>query len=192
MRSIILASQSPQRKMIMETLGIPFKIIPSQLNEKQIQEKDLKKRAEKIALLKALTIASTHPESIVIAADTYGEFKGRALEKPVDKKAARQMLSELSGQWFIAYTGFAYLDPLQSIKESTAIEIKALFRNLTAAEIDHYVENNPVTTWSVGFSPAYSAGAALIEKLDGSLTGFSHGLPMELVASCLQKSDVLD
>lgn len=49
-----------------------------------------------------------------------------------------------------------------------------------------------MTTWSVGFSPAYPAGAALIEKVDGSLTGFTHGLPMELVADCLQKSQVFN
>lgn len=127
MRSIILASQSPQRKMILETLGILFQVVPSQVDEQKIQDQDLKKRAEKIALLKALTVSSTHQQSIVIAADTYGEFNDQAFEKPVDKKEAKQMLTELSGQWFKAYTGFAYIDPLQSIKVSTVIEIKAQF-----------------------------------------------------------------
>jgi len=191
MKSIILASQSPQRKMILATLGIPFQVLPSGLDEKQITEPNLKKRAERIALLKALTISGHHPESIVMAADTYGEFNGSAFEKPMDKKEAKKMLTELSGQWFKDYTGFAYLDPLQSIKVTTAVEIKAKFRSLTKAEIDYYVEHNPVTTWSIGFSPAYAAGAALVEAVEGSLTGFTHGLPMELVVSCLQKSHVL-
>ena len=149
MRSIILASQSPQRKMMMETLGIPYEVIPAQLDEKQIQDQDLKKRAEKIALLKALTISSVHPKTIVIAADTYGEFNGQVFEKPTNKKEAKQMLTELSGQWSKAYSGFAYLDPIQSIKVSTVVEIQVQFRQLLSSEIDYYVKYNPVTTWSV-------------------------------------------
>jgi septum formation protein len=191
MRTIILASQSPQRKMMMDTLDIVFKVIPAALDEKQIQDQDLKQRAQKIALLKALTVSSNNREAIVIAADTYGEFQGQAFEKPVDKNEAKQMLNELSGQWFKAYTGFAYLDPIQSIKVSDVVETRAQFRDLSEEEIDYYVDHNPVTTWSVGFSPAYSAGAALISLVDGSLTSFTHGLPIELVVSNLKKSHVL-
>ncbi len=191
-RTIVLASQSPQRKIMMDTLGINYQVIPSQINEKQIQDIDLKKRAEKIALLKALAISSVHPEAAVIAADTYGEFHGQAFEKPTDIHEASQMLKQLSGQWLIAYTGFAYLDPKLSIKFSTAVTIRALFRQLSDEEIKYYVSHNPVTTWSVGFSPAYAPGAALIEKMEGSLTGFTHGLPMELVVSCLKRSNLLN
>jgi len=191
-RQVILASQSLQRKMLMDSVGIDYEIIPSELDEKQILDQDLKARSKKIALLKAQTISTNNPEAIIIAADTYGEYQGQVFEKPGTQNEAKQMLTKLSGKWFNSYTGFAYLDPLQSIKVSEIVITKALFRQLSEAEIDYYVMHNSITTWSVGFSPAYPSGAALIEKVEGSLTSFSYGLPMELVTKYLKKSHVIN
>lgn len=187
---IILASQSPQRRDIFQALGRAFEIIPARVDEQQIDDPDLVKRAEKIARLKATSVAKQHPEAIVIAADTYTTLGGRAFEKPASLEEAAQMLHDQSGQICVAVTGFCYLDTAHDLDFSTTVQNKFKFRSLTKHEIDNYVKNQPVTTWSAAFCPGYPSGAALIEWAEGSITSFAYGLPIELVAKLLQQSGV--
>jgi len=189
MQKIILASQSKQRKTIFETLDLPFEIIPADLDEKAITDPDIKKRAEKVARLKAEKIASMHT-GIIITADTFCVVNNRIFEKPESLAEAKDMLMENSSNKGLCYTGFCYIDTYNSINFSTALEIPFTFREISEKEIDRYIQNNPVTTWSNGVSPAYPEGMALIESINGSLTGFVYGLPIELVVKYLRKSGI--
>lgn len=189
MQKIILASQSKQRKIIFETLGVPFEVIPADLDEKAITDPDIKIRAEKVARAKAEKIASLH-NGIIIAADTFCIVNNKIFEKPETLIEAKEMLMESSGKNGLCYTSFCYIDKKSSINFSTALEIPYSFRKLSEKEIDRYIQNNPVTTWSSGFAPAYAEGMSFVKKIDGSLTGFIYGIPMELVAEYLKISGV--
>jgi septum formation protein len=189
-RQIILASQSPQRQNIFQTLGLPFEAVPADLDERAIIDPDLKLRARLVAEAKVKKVAQQFAQAIVLGADTYPVLADQALEKPADLAEARQMLTQLSGQEITEYSGFCYLDQQSGYFWSDTSVTTAVFRPLSPSEIDRYVEQNPVTTWSSAFSPAYDAGAALIQSVNGSLTSFTHGLPMEWVVECLAKSGV--
>jgi predicted house-cleaning NTP pyrophosphatase (Maf/HAM1 superfamily) len=52
------------------------------------------------------------------------------------------------------------------------------------------VEIFPVTTWSAAFSPAYPYGMTLVARINGSFTGFTHGLPMEILIPLLRRSGI--
>jgi len=190
MPGIILASQSPQRKIILQTLGVKFQVIPAQVDEQQVQIKNVIKRAEMIARLKAETVLSLHPNKIVIAADTYSAIKNQVFEKPGSRDQARQMLKNQSGKTAHALTGFCYLDKKNKIDFSTTVDTEFKFRKLSNKEIERYIKNEPVTTWSAAFCPGYPTGAALTAWIRGSLTSFTHGLPIELVAQMLTKSGI--
>lgn len=192
MQKIILASNSKQRKTLMEALKIPFEVIPSHIDEKSILESNQKERARLIALAKAEEVSIQYPQSIVISGDTFTFIKGKAYEKPESLQQAKQMLQEQSGQTGVCYSGCAYLDPKNNIKFSTTVETTFSFRELSMNEINKYVENNPVLTWSAGFCPAYPEGINMISKVDGSFSSFSHGLPMEIVVPLLEKSGVFN
>ncbi len=101
------------------------------------------------------------------------------------------MLYAQSGKTVVGYTGFAYLDRMTQNNINKVAEFEFRFRELSPAEIDYYVEQNPVTTWSAAFSPAYPEGAALIESMKGSFTAFAYGLPMEWVVDGLKESGVI-
>lgn len=189
-RRIILASQSRQRKIMLETLGFDFEIVPSDFNEQSVMDTNLKRRAEVIALKKAELVAADNQKSVVMAADTYGDLNGRPLEKPRNPTEAKQMLRDQSGKWVTGYTGFAYLDFKNGIRINKVAEFHFLFRNLSEFAINHYVDNNPVHEWSASFCPAYPEGMALIKEVKGSLTAFSHGLPIEWVVEGLEKSNI--
>jgi septum formation protein len=193
---VILASQSPQRKAILSTLGIEFEVKPADIDEQAITAATQKKRAELVARAKAETIAATFPQQtssdlsmIIIAADTFVvDSADNPLEKPVDLDEARSMLRRMSGNSLVEYTGVCYLDASAGIDFSTTIATELTFRDLSAAEIEKYVTEEPVMTWSAAFCPAYDTGAALIAQVNGSMTSFTHGLPIEEIVPLLRKS----
>lgn len=191
-RQIILASGSKQRKILMDGLKILFDVIPSDIDEKAVTAQTEKQRAELIALSKAKTVSASHPDAIVISGDTFTFVNEKSYEKPETVEQAEQMLLEQSGQQGICYSGFAYLDPKNNVAFSTTAETTFLFRELSRAEIKKYISENPVLTWSAGFCPAYPEGINMIRHISGSLSGFSHGLPMEFVIPLLEKSGVFN
>ena len=191
-RQLILASQSPQRQAILATLGIPFEVVPADLDEKAIQDVDPLKRAEKLALAKATAVQAQFPEAVVVAGDTFVVFNDQTLEKPVDLDEAKQMLTLVSGKEVVVVTGVAFLDPSHQIQHVQAVTNQAVFRPLDPLEVERYVTTQPVLTWSGAFSPAYLEGMALFAEVkNGSFTAFTHGLPLELVAKWLRESLVL-
>lgn len=192
MQKIILASGSQQRKILMEALKIPFEVIPSNIDEKNISATSQKERARIIALTKAQEVSKQNPEAIVISGDTFTFFNGKSYEKPEDLDQAVQMLREQSNQQGVCYSGCAYLDPKKGIEFSTTVETTFIFRELSENEIKKYVADNPVLTWSAGFCPAYPEGINMVRAVAGSLSAFSHGLPMEVVVPLLEKSGIFN
>lgn len=184
---IILASGSKQRKMMMEALGIPFVVFPADINEKEIRDENLELRAEKIARAKAKKVSTEH-EGIIISADTFSACNGKILEKPKSIDEARDMLKLQANKICILYTGFCYLDKANRIDYSATAITKYVFRKLSDDEINNFIKNNPVTDWSAAFSPAYPYQMGFIKEIEGSLTGLTHGLPVELLIPCLEKS----
>ncbi|MCL4208038.1 Maf family protein [Patescibacteria group bacterium] len=189
-RRIILASGSKQRKLLFQTLGLEFEIIPADIDEKAVPYSDLKSRAANIARAKAELVAKNNPDAIVIAADTYCVQDDKALEKPQDLEEAKKMVRLLSDSTAIAYSGYCYLDASNGIDLSGVSETTAKFRPLSEAFINRYVANNPVLSWSAAFSPAYHEGMSLVDQISGSFTSFTHGLPLEVLVPLLQRSGV--
>lgn len=187
---IILASQSRQRRELLETLGFEFEVLPADIDELQIDDPDHGVRAAKVALAKAKKIQATRPQSIIISADTFVVLNGKRLEKPESKAAGRDMLGQLSGKAVTVYTGWAYLDGYdQEVINQTSVD-QITFRHLSQAEITKYVATYPVTHWAASFTFSHMAGIALAAEVKGSLTGVL-GLPLEKIIPHLVNSGVL-
>jgi septum formation protein len=185
---IILASGSRQRRLIMDALGLKYKIIPADIDEKAIRDEDLTKRAENIARAKALEVAKNN-QGIIIAADTFAYCNGMVLEKPKDLEEAKEMLKLQSNNEVTVYSGFCYLDKKNNIDFSKTSVSKLILRNMSDDEIEYFVNNNPVLQWSAAFSPTYLYQSTFIKHFEGSMTGVS-GLPVEFLAPCLEKSGI--
>ena len=98
MKTIILASASPRRKVLLEKIGLIFDVEPSNYEEDMSLRLEPHEFARKMSLEKARIVASKHKNSIVIAADTFIVFGGQILGKPHTEKDAREMLEAISGQ----------------------------------------------------------------------------------------------
>lgn len=186
-RRIILASRSAVRKMMLDALMIPYTAIPPDIDEKAIRDADLKVRAVKLARAKAEAVTNAH-DGIVIAGDTFCVLGGRVLEKPASLDEAREMLAALSNNRATGLTSLCYLDRERAIDVAEVVEVAFTFRELSQAEIDYYVNTFPVLTWAAAFSPTGPYGASLVASIDGSLTGFVYGLPVELLIPLLRRS----
>lgn len=185
---IILASGSRQRRLIMDSLGIEYKIIPADIDEKAIRDESLILRAEKIARAKAEGVAK-HNKGIIIAVDTFASCNGEVLEKPKNLKEAKKMLKLERNNEVVVYSGFCYLDEENKINFSKTSVSKLHLRDLGDEEIKFFVKNNPVLQWSAAFSPMYLYQTTFIKYFEGSITG-TFGLPTDLLIDCFKKSGV--
>lgn len=176
--------------MLMDSLNIPYEVIPASINEKAIRDEDLSVRAEKIARAKAEKIAENH-KGIIIAADSFAVHNGKVYEKPKTIEEAKQMLREESrNENSKLYAGVCYIDKENNINYSTTVVIEFSTRVFSEEEIEGIVNKYPVLTWSGGFSPTTNYGLTAVSRVNGSLTGFTHGFPMEIIIPLLEKSGV--
>lgn len=187
---IVLASSSKQRKILMDTLNIEYLIVPAEVDEKSIGGEDYRSRAINIAAAKGEEVRSKYPDSIIIAADSFCFYDNKIFEKPESLDEAKEVLSSFTKKPVNIVTGFYYFDPRNSEPVKDIKECRFQLRELSEAELDKYVNENPVLTWAAGYSPAYTEGMAIIDWVDGSFTGFTHGFPMELVVPLLKNSGV--
>lgn len=187
---LVVASQSPQRLAIIRALGLDASADPANIDEQAIRHEDPHQQSRLIAEAKARAVAERHPNSLIIAADTYCVVDGRVFEKPVNLDDARRMLREQSGRTTEEVTGVAILNTATGEVLSDVKVVQVTFRQLSEVEIERYVTTEPVLTWSAAFCPAYETGMVLIDSINGSFTGFTHGLPAEWLIDKLRSLGV--
>lgn len=187
MNKIILASQSRARKLFLTSIGIPFDVIPSNINEKEIRDNNLSVRAEKLARAKAEEVLRKN-KGIIIAADTFHDCQGKVLEKPTSNKEAIEILEFISTRRMTCFTGFCYIDQERKIDFSTTVEVVYKFRKLYDSEIRQYVSGFPVTEWAAGYALVEPYMNSFISELNGSYNALAFGMPSELLIPLLEKS----
>lgn len=182
---LILASASPQRKTLLEGLGVPFVVVPSRVNEEACTEVDPAKRAVLLAREKAQEVAERHRGRWVIGCDTLVVARdGTLMEKPVHEADARRMLALLSGGVSVVHSGLALVSPAGLI-ESDISSSEVHFKELTDAEIDWWIGTGLWENRSGSFQ-IEGPGQLMIEEIHGDWTGIK-GLPVFLFGELLRK-----
>ncbi|MCI7158274.1 MAG: Maf family protein [Flintibacter sp.] len=164
--AIILASQSPRRRQLLEQMGFTdFLIRPAQGEELADPNLDPGGLVEALSRQKALEIsASADPEDLIIAADTVVAVDGQVLGKPHSIQQAHEMLSALSGREHIVYTGVTVCRGGQILTQHEATTVR--FRPLTAQEIDAYIATGEPMD-KAGSYGIQGRGALLVEGISG-------------------------
>ncbi len=109
-RQLILASQSPRRKELLDLLQIPYSIVTSNAEEKLIRNFSPAENVKWLAEQKVRAVAEQYPDAVVLGADTIVLYDGAYLGKPKDAEDAKRMLSMLSGQTHSVLTGVCIKD----------------------------------------------------------------------------------
>ena len=173
---IILASQSPRRRELLERMGIrEFRVVASAADETADPALSPAELVETLSRRKALTVqAQERPDAIVLAADTVVTLDGAVLGKPADEAAARQMLSALSGRRHQVYTGLTVLRGQEAYTEYEMTEVT--FRALSQTEVEAYIATGEPMD-KAGAYGIQGYGALLVEGISGDYYNVM-GLPV--------------
>lgn len=140
-KEIVLASQSPRRKEILEMIGLDFTITPSDYQEENDEIQDPEELAIFHSLEKARNVAEKYKNAWIIGADTIVLREDRVMEKPANKEAAIKMLNTLSGNVHIVYTGYTILNSSNGKYLSDSESTIVTFKELNDEIIKYYINN---------------------------------------------------
>lgn len=200
MSQIILASNSPRRKELLEQVGVVFEVCPAK-GEEIITKTQPQEVVMELARQKAEEVASMisaygdlHPDTrtpqdlLVIGADTVVAYQEQILGKPKDEQDAKNMLEMLSGQTHQVYTGVAlvFVDPSGRAGVHTFYEkTEVTMYPMSEEELQRYIASgDPMDkAGSYGIQGAF---AIHIKEIHGDYNNVV-GLPVARLYQELQK-----
>ena len=178
---LVLASRSPQRRAILEQLGIPFDVVDPHYDEHAPELADAAQVVREHAEGKARSVAGEAGERPVLGVDTEVVLDGLIFGKPADATEAEQMLEELSGRTHVVMSGLCLLTAAWEVVEYEGTRVT--FRELTPRDLAAYVATGE---WE-GRAGAYAIqgrGAALVSAIEGDYLNVV-GLPGALLVRLL-------
>lgn len=184
MKKIVLASQSPRRKQLLEWAEIPFEILVRPIDELFPPELPLEEVPVYIARNKALAVqAEVNQDTIVLAADTIVVLNDNVIGKPVHREDAVSMLMALSGSAHRVITGVVIKKGEEEICFHDITEVR--FHSLTLEEIEYYVDRYKPYDKAGGYAIQEWIGVTGIKSIRGDFYNVM-GLPVSRVIKALQ------
>ena len=203
MKKIILASSSVRRKALLNQIGLSVETIKPEIDEKLNPRLKSRGNAEQLSFIKASAVAmklktdnlkvnksskSKIEDVIIIAADTFIEFNGEILGKPIDKKDAKKTLLKLSGKSHSVITGFTILEMNSHKTITKSVVTKVFFRKISLKEIDAYIKTGEPMN-KAGSYGMQDLAAIFVERIEGEPFNVV-GLPLSALTEELKKFGV--
>lgn len=181
-RPVILASQSPRRRHLLNQIGLEFSVQPSSFDEDAIPlDLQPEEYVQRLALGKASEIASRFSEKhLVIGADTTVVLNNSIINKPSDREEAISMLKRLSGNTHTVFTGIALVSAPEGIRITSVQKTDVTFRHLQDDEIISYVESGSPMDKAGAYGIQDDFGAVFVENINGCYYNIV-GLPLEML-----------
>lgn len=139
-KPIILASSSPRRRELFALLGLPFQAVDPQVDESPLEGEKPKSTALRLALAKAQEAAISHPEAVIVAADTLVILGEKILGKPVNEDEAVAILKALRGKEHRVISGVIVLDGATGVKREEVADTQVWMRDYSRGDIARYIE----------------------------------------------------
>lgn len=184
MNRIILASQSPRRKQLMEMAELAFEVIIADVDETNPPGMPGEEVPEHLSKKKADAVRHLANDAIVIAADTVVLLDYHILGKPTDAANAIDILKRLSGRMHKVVTGVCIRKGEKEVSFSITTEV--YFRPLTEQQIIHYVEHYKPFDKAGAYAIQEWIGVTGIEKINGDYYNVM-GLPIGDVIKVLDQ-----
>jgi nucleoside triphosphate pyrophosphatase len=182
-QKLLLASTSPQRRAILDQLGIPFDVVAPTYEEHDPPGLSPANAVRAHAAGKARSAAGIAADRPVLGVDTAVVADGRVLGKPETAGEAGAMLGTLSGRTHEVVSGLCLIGA--TFEELGHDVTRVAFRALQQAEIDGYVATGEWERRAGGYA-IQGRGAALVERVDGDYLNVV-GLPAALLVSVLAR-----
>lgn len=179
---LILASRSPQRRAILEQLGIDFRVEAPEVEE--LREGDPRRLVAENARRKAAAVSGVR----VLGVDTAVVLDGRAFGKPRDPAEAETFLRRLSGRTHEVMSGIALRDGRDERSDVAVTRVR--FRLLEQGDIDWYLDGGEWADRAGGYA-IQGQGAALVEAIEGdywNVVGLPVAALLRLAPDLLRRS----
>ena len=182
---MILASQSPRRRDLLQLITSDFRVIPADVDESPCEGETPNDHVARLAQVKARAVTSyADVGELIIGSDTTVSVDGLILNKPTGQSDFLCMMDRLSGKTHQVFSGICVL--LDDHADVRIVRTDVTFRELTAEECLHY--------WQTG-EPADKAGgygiqglaARFVESVHGSYTNVV-GLPLVELEGMLNRA----
>ena len=182
---LVLASGSPRRSEIMNSVGWEFTKDVPDIDESEHPAETPEDYVRRLAREKAETIAPSHPGEIVLAADTTVVIESQIVGKPIDVEDARRMLEMLSGNWHEVLTGIAVMK--NGATEIGIERTRVKFAQMSKAEVDFLVDKGDPLD-KAGAYAVQAQAALFIEGIEGDYWNVV-GLPIGLVYRMVRRAE---
>lgn len=191
---LILASQSPRRRLLLENEKFEFEVCPPDDDAETAAERQATQLSNPVELVRSLAIAKAKnvtaklmAESrrnwILIAADTVADLNGKVLGKPKDRVDAKRMLEELNGRIHLVHTAICLCNDEQ--REAVDVSTTQLrMDELTSNQIEAYLATEKWVGKAGAFG--YQDGWDWLHVIEGEESNVV-GLPMELLKKRLSE-----
>jgi len=179
--SLILASTSAHRRLLLTRLGLPFSVEAPGVDETKSYREPVTELVRRLSRAKAQAVAARHPGALVIGSDQAAERDGEILGKPGDHAAAVTQLAASSGKYLKFHTGLCLVDTRDGQRYEHVDVTRVLFRSLTAGEIERYLRAEQPYDCAGSFK-SEGLGISLFEGIESSDPSALIGLP--LIALC--------
>ncbi len=172
---VILASQSPRRKFLLQAAGVITHVRPCDVDESPLPGEAALAMTKRLCLAKAKACdVSGLPHLPVVAADTLVALGDTALGQPRDLADAKRMIQRLSGRQHQVHTTVCVR--LGDCVKRQTVSTTVRFRDISDAEIDVYLRHNEVLD-KAGAYAIQGGAAGFIQGIEGSLDNVI-GLPV--------------
>ena len=189
---LVLASKSPTRRALLESLGLPIFAFDSSIDERAIEQEiiedggDARAIAEALAVAKALRVSRDHPRMLVLGADQTLDFPGARFNKPDSRASARQQLRALAGREHQLHSAAAMaLDGRLVCEELDTARL--WMRDFSDVFLDAYLDAaGDDVLGSVGAYRIEGLGAHLFDRVEGDHATIL-GLPLRAILTFLRR-----
>ncbi len=185
--SLILASQSPRRRQLLEQAGFTFRVVPPDDDAECgiCSRESPPELVSRLAYQKARSVARRTSQGWILGCDTVVECVGQILGKPQDRAHARQMLRLLRGREHHVYSGLCLWQRPDDHRWLEVDRSKLRMQSISDRQLEEYLDTEAWSGKAGAFG--FQDGWDWIELVEGSESNVV-GLPLELLAQLLAKA----
>ncbi len=180
-RQLVLGSTSRYRRELLTRLHVAFDVAAPDVDETPLPDETPHILAMRLALAKAHAVAAQFPAAIVIGSDQVADLNGIPLGKPGTHERAVAQLRMMRGQTVIFQTAVAVVCLETGFAQSDLAAVRVRFRDLTDAEIEHYLRTEQPYDCA-GSAKSEGLGIALLAAIESDDPTALIGLP--LIRTC--------
>jgi len=185
---IILGSQSPWRKTILERMGYKFDVLPSYIDEKQIRFEDPVELTLALSIAKAEAVLpkiKNEEGAILITSDQVVVCNGKILEKPADEKEAREFIAMYAKYPAETVTSVVVTNTISGKRVKGTDIAKIWMDPLPQDIIDQYIATKDPFLHAGGFDHEFPLIASYVNHIEGESESVS-GLPVKLTEELIR------